>query len=104
MQIAVGPEYQSWATFPLFVVTIIRGRETVGREVGALSLSSGMTDTESIRAKLENPATNLADLAQISTILRNTTEAEKHRAEIAESKNKSEALRFWIPILAPTIS
>jgi len=62
------------------------------------------TDTESIRAKLGDPATNLADLAQISTILRNTTEAEKHRAEIAESTNKSEALRFWIPILAPTIS
>jgi len=62
------------------------------------------TDTESIRAKLEDPTANLADLARISTILRNTTEAEMHRSEIAEAANKSEALRFWIPVLGPTIS
>ena len=63
-----------------------------------------MTDTEELRARLADPATNLADLAQISTIVRNTTEAEKHRAEVAEASNKSEHLRFWIPVLAPMFS
>lgn len=66
-----------------------------------------MIDTGEVERRLQDPAfqaTTLPDLVHVSSVLKNLSEVEKQKMERVEAQRKSEVLRFWIPILAPTIS
>lgn len=66
-----------------------------------------MIEPGDLKNKLAEPAmspANLADLTNASAILKNLADAEKSRVEAAEAQNKSEVLRFWIPVIAPSVT
>lgn len=65
-----------------------------------------MNEVDKMREQLGDARmqpTNLADLLSASAALKNAMEVERSRAEIESNSNKSESLRFWVPVLAPVV-
>jgi hypothetical protein len=66
-----------------------------------------MLDPDGIRRLLKDmnpPVTTLSDLVSMSAIAKNLADADKSALDALDAQRKSEVLRFWIPVLAPTVT